>query len=182
MTDDLQALWQADDAPPPAPPPDLRAEAARLDRTLRRRDLRELGAAVVVAAAFGTAGLVVPRLLAPALGLVGVSVWIAAVIVGVRMAAPRASPWAPLREALAAEHRWLSAQVTLLRWAWLWYVLPVTVGLLAFDLALAGFRPVFPTLVVGGSVALGWANWKAAADLATTRDAFAAHLRSLSDD
>ena len=179
--DDLQTLWQ--EAPAPRPPDrldDLKAEASRLDRTLRWRDLRELGAAAAVALFFSVVAVTWDDVRIAALATVGVSVWIAAVIIGVRLGVPRASPWAPLREAVAAEHRWLRAQTALLRWAWLWYVLPATVSILAFDYANGGFGPVFPYLMAAGAVSLGWMNWKAADELSVTRDAFAAHLRDLS--
>ena len=179
--DDLQTLWHTADVAPPAPAPDLREQAADLDRTLRRRDFREIGAAAAVSLFFGVVALLAPRLLGPSLGMIAAAAWVTAVIVGVRMAVPRASPWAPLREAVAAEHRWLASQVTLLRWAWLWYVLPLAVAAVAFYLAVGGGSLVYPVLVAAGSVALGWANWKAADDLATTRDAFAAHLHALTD-
>ncbi len=178
MNDNLQTLWQTADAPPPVPE-SLRDRAARLDRTLRWRDVRELAAVAVVALIFSVRAAVAPELPWGALGLVGLSLWIGGVILSVRLRFPRASPWMPLRDSLRAEHRWLSAQTALLRWAWLWYVLPITAGVVAFDLSDGHGRPVYLTVVGLLGAALSWANWKAADDLMTTRDAFAAHLHDL---
>ena len=179
--DDLHTLWEAADPPPP-PPTDLRDQAAHIDQMLRRRDLREFAAAAAVAAFFVVVGAFFPSVRWAALSIVGVSVWVVGVLAGVRRVFPEASPSAPLREAVAAQHRWLSAQVTLLRCAGLWYVLPSIASALAFDYALDGFSPVFSLLIVASGGSLVWLNWKAADDLAVSRDAFAFHLRALDSD
>ena len=53
---------------------------------------------------------------------------------------------------------------------------PITASVVAFDLSDGAARPVYPALVFGGLFILG--NREAAADLATTRDASAAHLHA----
>ncbi|MEM0961912.1 MAG: hypothetical protein AAGK21_05135 [Bacteroidota bacterium] len=181
--DDLHLVWQQADAPPPTISlGDLKDEAAQLDRTLRRRDIGEVGAAVLVAVFFGFVAITSPSVRVAALTLVGLSVATVGVLLLVRLWIPRASPWAPLREALSSEHRWLSVQTRLLRWAGLWYVAPNILGILAFDHATDGIRPFYAALVLVFAAFLVWVNWRAADDLAATRDAFAAHLDTLSSD
>ena len=180
--DALQALWRADD---PAPPLDaarlaaVRADADKLARTLRWRDARELGAVVLVALAFGVYAWLSPEVRLASLAIIAVGVWVGGVIVGVRRRFPRAAPDAPLRQALAAEHAWLRAQTALLRWAWAWYVLPITAGIVAFDLS-GTPSPLYLGLVAAGAVALGWANGRAADALAAQRDAVGNLLSDLS--
>lgn len=181
MTDALETLWQsAGGPPPPESLGDLHAEAARLDRTLRWRDVREVGAAAIGALIFLAIGVASPEVRGAAFATVAVSLWIAGVIVAVRLRFPRARPGDPLRRSVAAEHRWLAAQTRLLRWAWLWYVAPITSVIVAFDAAHDGVRPVYLIFVLALAAFLAWANWRAAADLARTRDAFADVLRDLS--
>ena len=179
--DDLQKFWEAADPPPP-PPADLREQADHLDRALRSRDRREFAAATAVSLFFITIGVFFPSVRGASLAVVAATAWIAGVLVVVRRALPPASPAAPLREAVAAQHRWLRAQVVLLRWAGLWYVLPVLGSLLAFDVALGGPRPVLALIIIGLGGSLVHLNWKAADELAVSRDAFAAHLHALDSD
>lgn len=178
--EDLQQAWEAGDPPPP-PPTDLRERADHLDRALRSRDRREMTAVVAVALFFVTIGAFFPSVRGASLAVVGATVWIVGVLVAVRRAFPSAAPSAPLREAVAAQHRWLRAQVVLLRWAGLWYVLPVLAALLAFDAALGGPRPILVLAFLGLGVTVVHLNWKAADELAASRDAFAAHLHALDD-
>ena len=180
--DALQALWRADD---PAPPLDaerlaaLRADADELDRTLRRRDWRELGAVAFVTVVFGAFAVLQPETRAASLAIIAVGVWVGGVIIGTRRRFPRPAPDAPLREALAADHAWLGAQTALLRWAWAWYVLPITAGIVAFDLSREP-SPVYLTILGVGAVTLSVLNWRAADALAKQRDAAATLLTDLS--
>ena len=179
--DDLQKFWEAADPPPP-PPADLREQAGHLDRALRSRDRREFAAATAVSLFFLTIGAFFPSVRWAAFTVVGASAWIVGVLVAVRRAFPPASPAAPLRAAVAAQHRWLRAQVVLLRWAGLWYVAPVLAGLLALDIALGGPRPILALIILGLGGSLIHLNWKAADELAVSRDTFAAYLHALDSD
>ena len=181
MTDPLETLWRSADAPPPpAPLDDLRDQAARLDRTLRWRDVREVGAAALGGLVFLAIGIAGSEVRGAAFATVAVSAWVAGVILAVRARFPRARASAPLRESVATEHRWLSAQTALLRWAWLWYVAPITAVVVAFDASDGGVRPVYLAFTLSLGALLAWANGRAAADLARTRDAFADLLHDLS--
>lgn len=172
MTDSLDALWRAaDDPPPPLSPGALRAlkaDAVRLRRQLVWRDVREIGAAALGAAWFGVVAAATGPLRLPALVLVAASVWVVAVLVAVRLGARHAVPDAPPRVAVAAEHRWLSVQTALLRWAGLWYVAPILLGLATF------FWPdrLRISLAVAVAAVIVWLNGRAAQRLAATRDAF----------
>lgn len=184
-TDPLVALWQQSADPAPAVDPArldaLKADAARLDRTLRWRDVREVGAAAFIVLGFGGMALVWDEVRVPAFALAAVGVWIAAVMLVVRVRTRRPGPDVPLRQALAAEVAWLDGQIALLRWAWLWYVLPLLLGFIAFESAGGSPRRLFILIAGGVAFELARLNWKAAAGLRPTRDAFAAVLSGLPD-
>lgn len=176
-SDPLVALWRQSADPAPAVDATrldaLKDEAARLDRTLWWRDVREVGASILVTLFFGGAAAVWDDVRAPALALAAVGVWIAAVMLVVRLRTRRPGPGVPLQQALAAEVRWLDAQMALLRWAWLWYVLPIALGLIWFETADGSPRRLFILLVGAGGVGLARLNWEAAAAMLPTRTAFA---------
>ncbi len=180
--DPLQTLWREAETSRPDTLRHLdvlKARAATLNRTLMWRDVREIGAAALGAVFFGCVAVLVPDLRAVALGMVGLSLWVASVLLVVRFRYRRATPSASVRNALVAEHCWLRAQVALLRWAGLWYVLPLLSGILAFTASNGDLGPGVLAFSLALAGVLIWLNWKAAAALSVTRDAFAAQIHDL---
>jgi len=116
-------------------------------KTIRARNAREIGGAVVVAAmVLTTEGLTLRA--APMLAAVA---WVA--IFFMRYARWKASP----SDGGVGVRRELIRQGHLLRAAWAWYVLPLVVGGLASWGSGVGFRAVF---IAGGAV-LAVVNYKA---------------------
>lgn len=188
VLDDFRAVWQSVSDPPPTLSPDrlagLKADADRLDRTLRWRDAREIGGAAVVAFLFGRHLDGPPELRLGAAIVVASAIWITAVLLITRLRHPRPRPGDSVRRALVLDRDRFGAQEALLRWAWLWYVLPIWVGMLLFMGGTLSTLPGWLGLVGATLVAvgIGWLNrWSARRDLAPTRDAAAALLDDLDD-
>lgn len=180
--DTLQTIWREAETSRPDMIHQLEAlktRAAKLNRKLMWRDVREIGAAALIAVFFSAVAWFSADLRGVALGMVGAAAWVAAVLLGVRLRYRRPSPAASVRDALVAEHGWLRAQVTLLRWAGLWYALPLLAAAALFNVADEGVRPVYLTALVLFGLFLIWLNWKSATALSVTRDAFAAQIHDL---
>ena len=191
MTDDLSGLraaWHAAPTPPvfdPARLDALRDEARTMDRTLLWRDVREVLVAALLAAFFAfQLGRPAGETSGTPLGLAvlcGAALWIGGVLLAVRLRYERPAPGASVREALESERDRFAAQAALLRWAWLWYVLPIWAGLVLHN----GWpHSPFGWLVFGATAAfaigLGWLNYRVARrDLEPLRDQAAALLAEL---
>lgn len=189
MTDDLKGLWHSAASAPPALDAArlgaLRDEARKMDRTLLWRDAREVAVAALLAVFFAfQLGRPAGEASGSSLGLAvlcGAALWIGAVILAVRLHYERPAPGAPVREALEAERDRFGSQAALLRWAWLWYVLPIWAGLVLHN----GWpRSPFSWSVFGATAAffvgLGWLNYRTARrELEPLRDQAAALLAEL---
>jgi hypothetical protein len=188
--DELKGSWQARELPAPLAKTGLAPLMARLDaleRDVRRRDVREYGAACFVMAFFTWRATVVEEPLVRVgyalvvLGAMFIIVW------SRRVSAP-ASRQAfasdlPITSFLERELDRVNAQIRLLRSVWWWYVSPTIAGLLltlipgsrslAMRLALA-------VLFVGVGVFIHWMNVTVAkTDLEPLRDELTAQLREL---
>lgn len=148
----------------------LRERDRALERAVRRRDLLETAAAVLVVAFFAVVGVAAGLRGA---GWVAASAgWIAAWAVWVpwhlrraRHAVPEAAPDQPLVLHLQRRRDAALAQSRLLDRAWRWYVAPPMLGASAFVLASAGPTPrtlttIFAFLLFGAFVV--WLNRRAA--------------------
>lgn len=154
--DDLQSQWQhlgqhrpgaeaAFDA--------VKARATELERTIRRRDRRELAAAVASGGFFGFFGWRTPHLVSA----VGAGVIVAtclAIPIVLRRARRPVDFTLPAGEAFEAELDRIGAQQRLLRSVSWWYLGPLYLGLVLFVLG-AGLSWI-GGLVVAGATALFW--------------------------
>lgn len=169
---DVQALWPTSPTTAPVLDPErlaaIRREAATFERTIRMRDYREVvGAAVVLVAVpfvfwdpaplarLGTA------LLLLSLGLIVFRLWRA------RRQCPRPERAAPLAAHVRAALDRAEAQQHLLRTAWAWYVLPISLGLVLFIVGSAadpigGWTLARLALVVAVGGGVAYANTHAA--------------------
>lgn len=160
--DDARELWQSDDGSGGARGPDaatialVRDQSRALDRTVRRRDLREIVACVVVAAFFA------PVLLHPvwlsragAAVVIGACVLIAVKLRRARRAHPEPPADASIVALLTAERARVEAQARLLGSVLWWYILPLVLGI---ALAFAGMRG-WGWLTLGYTAAVVTLSW-----------------------
>lgn len=134
--DDAKRYWWSDrNAETPRTSPDqllalVKADAARFDKRVRFRDVREM-----VAAAIGVALIAPTAIHANGLARLGVVVVIAAaVLIAVKLSRAARTPFEagvdhPVAVALRAERSQLNAQIHLLETVLWWYVGPMWLGL-----------------------------------------------------
>ena len=162
---ELEQLWKRQPSLQPSGEDITRiaATVAELDRTFRRkiraRDLREIGAAVVVAIAFGLAAQTWLRWIC-----VASSVFVIGVIIWSRLAVrpPRENPSVVGR--LQQMLRETQMQIRLLRSVLWWYLVPCAVVIVAFSLdrfswkANSLFLEIFGTTTLALFVFVYWLN------------------------
>lgn len=135
--DDMQALWQT--ASDPAPrihlgrQTELRREAERFDRRIRRRDQREFaGVALILGFAVWTGVGASPALrVGLVLMVLGAAVAVASLWRAQRRVPPPA-PDLPAADALRQSLARVEIQIQLLRSVLWWYLAPIAVGPLVF--------------------------------------------------
>ena len=164
--DDLEPLWKEQPAAGPEPSSiellmEVKQKAASFDRRIRRRDMLEIGAALILSAVFAYSALSTPGWLSK-LGAVIACSCVGVVIHRLRSARTRlrdAHQDATLAERLSAELKKLDAQIELLRRVRSWYVAPVaiavTVSMVTSAVPLGEVSMLTAGLVTGIGVALG---------------------------
>jgi hypothetical protein len=182
--DELQALWQAQPAPAKQfSPEEIREKAARFQRTIRFRNLREYVAAVFVVVVFSgfawTANTWLSRI-GPALIVLGT------LYIGFQLYTRAAPGNAGVTESCIDFHRReLERQRDLLRTVWRWYLGPLVPGLFLMLLdrlieawAGGGFAPAAAVgsavIVVLVFVGIWWLNAVGARKLQREIDALGA--------
>ena len=167
----MRAQWQQQDAATRVP--DIRLLEQRDDAlraTLKRRDRRETIAAVVVAAVFA---INLPFAVAAgdwwrfafALLLVASAAVTPRVLCMARGQGGDSAADVTLLQSLRGRHAHARAQARLLEWAGLWYVAPMTVGLVGLTLSVSGTTPLaigYVVLVLAFSAFVAWLNWHVA--------------------
>jgi hypothetical protein len=165
---ELEQIWKTQPSFEPSGEKIARVAAAvgEIDRKFRRkiwaRDLREIGAALSVAAVFGLLGQTWLRWIS-----VASSVFVAAVIVRSRivLTAPGETP--SVVERLQQMVRETEVQIQLLHSVLWWYLLPCAVAILAFVLdrfpwkSNSSFLLIFGTTMGALSIAVYWWNQRA---------------------
>lgn len=171
--DSMKQQWQtrAPGVGPATPSAEqLRRESDRLQRTVRRRDLRETIAAVVVGVFFlllAGSGFSRGSWAGASFALLLV-VWAGYVPFQLRRARrklPDPRPDLPLRIFLQRQREAALAQARMLERAWLWYVAPCTVGLLGLTFSTPGEgagRLLYGGFVIALGVLVAWINRRAA--------------------
>jgi len=168
--DEVRKSWQSEVNRPVAPAELEQLLAAvqqrygRLERTIHRRDLREILAALFVAATFAALWPIVRSSFIGKLGIV-VIIISAAVVIWVLHAAgkPNEAPLATsVLESSARRLAWLDRQIHLLRSVIWWYVAPLELGGLLFGWGLTegtplAFWPIAVAFLVV-AVAVVWLN------------------------
>jgi hypothetical protein len=188
--DDFKGVWQAragDAAPIGENMSSLIARLERLDRDVRRRDLRETLAAFFVMSFFGWRALTTED---PLVRLGAVVVVLGAMFIifwSRRAVTPSARELfagdLPIALFCRRELQRVEQQMRLMRSVWWWYVSPTIVGVLIMVLAPAGAiwaKVVTALVVVGVGVAIHWMNIAAAKhQLEPLRDELRARLHEL---
>ena len=132
---ELEHIWQRQERTAPSPENLARitGRVREVDRKFRRtiwwRDLREIGAALVVAAFFAVAGQTWLCWIS-----VGSALFIAAVLIWSRLVLKRAPEDSDVIGRLRQMLRETEMQINLLRSVLWWYLLPCGVGMIAFVL------------------------------------------------
>lgn len=169
--DEYRDAWRSETSDADAPDEErllerVREESEAFDRKIRRRDLLETLAAVVVAAAFGYEAATVETLVARlgALIIVGSSAFIVWWLRRARKAGPARSMDLPVADRLQAERERVEIQIRLLESVLWWYAGPLAVGATLFVLGLeAGTAATLLTLCViaAGCGFVWWLNRRA---------------------
>lgn len=169
---------------------DVVADSERLRRQLRWRDRIETAAAVFVAVAFLASAILFVAIGKPlaAAWSVAIAVWAGWVPFRLRRSRiEEPSAHLSTREYLQRQRDGLLDQARMLERAWLWYVLPPTVGAIGFVLSLVA--PIGPAeweyclLVVAMGVAIAWLNgWVARTRLRPAAGRIDEQLASLEDE
>lgn len=169
--DEYRDLWRSETSDTNAPDEERLLERVReaseaFDRKIRRRDLLETLAGVIVAAAFGYEAATVETWLARlgALIVVGSSAFVVWWLRRARKAGPPRSPDLPVADRLRAERDQIEIQIGLLENVLWWYAGPLAVGAALFVLGLqAGAVATTATLTVIVAVCgiVWWINRRA---------------------
>ena len=187
--DVLKEAWQAQD-PPHAPAAGQGGEMTMLldkvdalERTIRRRDLREYVTACFVIAFFGWRAAVTPDALVR-LGAAVVVLGAMFIIVWSRRAAtPRRHPAfdsdLPVAQFCARELERVEAQLRLSRSVAWWYVAPTVTGLLIMTNA-GPASPAYKVVASAAFLAVGWLiHWMNQSAAETELEPLRAHLGSV---
>lgn len=191
--DEYSDLWRSETSDTNAPDEErllerVREESESFDRKIRRRDLLEMLAGVIVAAAFGYEAATVETWMARlgALIVVGSSAFIVWWLRRARKAGPARSADLPVADRLRAERERVEIQIRLLESVLWWYVGPLAVGAALFVVGLeTGTTATALTLCViaGGSGFVWWLNRRAVRHgLRPRRDRLTRLLRNLQEE